>query len=92
MKKMGEMLMNGLVKSASKHGFKLKASGPPATPFLTFENEKNFKLSQAFAAECVKKGIFFHPHHNWFLCAAHQESDIRQTLAAADEVFSRLKK
>lgn len=91
MRKMGEMLARGLTKSAGKYGFKIKVSGPAAAPFISFEGEKNFALSQKFAVECVKRGVFFHPHHNWFLCAAHQEKDIKQTVEVADEAFSFIK-
>ncbi len=37
-------------------------------------------------------GIYLHPWHNMFICAAHSESDVRQTLAATDEAFDEVKK
>jgi glutamate-1-semialdehyde 2,1-aminomutase len=32
----------------------------------------------------------FHPHHNWFLSAAHTPEDIDSTLRMADEAFGVL--
>jgi glutamate-1-semialdehyde 2,1-aminomutase len=33
----------------------------------------------------------FHPHHNWFLSAAHSPDDIAATLHMADEAFAVIK-
>jgi len=35
----------------------------------------------------VGRGIYVHPWHNMFLCAAMTESDIDSAVAAADESF-----
>ncbi|MFH1067557.1 MAG: aminotransferase class III-fold pyridoxal phosphate-dependent enzyme [bacterium] len=91
MQRMGELLMGGLHELADKHGIPVRCSGPPSLPFLTFAEETNFYRSQRFAAECVKRGIFFHPHHNWFLCAAHQPKDVQETLQKADAAFEVIK-
>jgi glutamate-1-semialdehyde 2,1-aminomutase len=36
----------------------------------------------------IQRGIYFHPWHNMFLCSAMTESDIAQTLAAADDALA----
>lgn len=87
MQSMGEALMSGLQARASKHGLQIRASGPSSMPLMTFANETNLKRQQRFCAEAVHRGVFFHPHHNWFLCAAHRQKDIEQALEAADEAF-----
>jgi glutamate-1-semialdehyde 2,1-aminomutase len=86
-KELGEALMKGLADKAGKHGLKASLTGPPAIPFMKFANETNFHRSQFFCAECARRGVFFHPHHNWFLSAAHTHQDIAQTLDVADEAF-----
>ena len=43
--------------------------------------------ARRFAARTIRRGVFFHPHHNWFLCAAHQTADIDEALAASDAAF-----
>jgi hypothetical protein len=35
--------------------------------------------------------IFFHPHHNWFVCAAMKETDILKTIAVASVCFKLTK-
>jgi glutamate-1-semialdehyde 2,1-aminomutase len=36
----------------------------------------------------LARGIYMHPWHNMFLCAAMTEADIDATLAAADAAFA----
>ncbi|MCD6281067.1 MAG: aminotransferase class III-fold pyridoxal phosphate-dependent enzyme [Deltaproteobacteria bacterium] len=91
-KERGLSLTNGLKELATSHGLKVTISGPPAIPFMTFSNENNFMRSQLFCAECAKMGVFFNPHHNWFMSAAHTEEDIKKTLDKADKAFKEVKK
>ncbi|HDP26245.1 MAG TPA: aminotransferase class III-fold pyridoxal phosphate-dependent enzyme [Deltaproteobacteria bacterium] len=87
----GEALMEGLQEQASSHGLSVTLSGPPSIPFMTFANEKNFMRSQLFCAQCALRGVFFHPHHNWFLSTAHTEKDIHKTLNVTDTAFKIVK-
>ena len=82
--RMGARLREGMTALAAKHGLPIRYTGMDAMPFLTFADERNFFRSQTFCREAVRRGVFFHPHHNWFLCAAHQEADIDEALAASD--------
>lgn len=84
---LGESLCRGLHARAKKHGFEIHTSGPPALPFMTFAEETNLHRSQSFATEVIRRGVFIHPHHNWYLCAGHSESDIEDALEVADEAF-----
>ena len=87
----GEFLCNGLRERAAKNGLQVTVSGPPAMPFITFSNETNLHRSQRFVIESIKRGVFIHPHHNWFLCAAHGSADIEKTLDVVDEAFHCVK-
>jgi glutamate-1-semialdehyde 2,1-aminomutase len=91
MQKMGMLLTEGLQQRATKHGLQVRNSGPPSLPYLTFSNEKNFLRQQRFCTETVRRGVFFHPHHNWFISAALKERDVEQALRAADEAFAIVK-
>ena len=88
---MGTMLMKGLTERAKAHGLQVTCTGPPSIPFMRFANESNFVRQQVFCAEATRRGAFLHPHHNWFLSAAHTEADIEETLAIADEAFAVVK-
>ena len=84
---LGERLMQGLVAAASEYGYTAITSGPAALPLLTFENDPGLNLQQWFCVEMVRRGIFLHPHHNWFISAAHSIQDVDHTIATAIEVF-----
>jgi glutamate-1-semialdehyde 2,1-aminomutase len=88
----GQSLCAGLRERAANHGLRVRVSGPAALPFMTFADETNLHRSQHFAQEAMNRGVFFHPHHNWFLCAAHGQSDVEQALDVADEAFASVKK
>jgi glutamate-1-semialdehyde 2,1-aminomutase len=89
MDRLGRLLREGLGGQARSHGLEIRQSGPPAIPFLTFAaDEGRFARSRLFCTECCRRGVYFHPHHNWFLSAAHTEADIRRTLEVTDEAFS----
>jgi len=92
MDKIGNMLMDGLKQLASNHGLQVTTSGPGAIPYMTFSNEKDFRRMQLFSAEATKRGVFLHPHHNWFVSTAHTEDDIKETLEIADFAFGIVKK
>ena len=83
----GAALREGMERLAAKHGLPVRYTGADAMPFLSFAQERNFFRSQRFCREAVKRGVFFHPHHNWFLSSAHSPADIEETLAAADAAF-----
>ncbi|MEO1964677.1 aminotransferase class III-fold pyridoxal phosphate-dependent enzyme [Hyphomonas sp.] len=89
---LGTRLRNGLGLLARNHGFGLKQTGPVQMPQILFEEDKDFRVGYAWAAECVERGAYIHPYHNQFICGAHTEKDIEDTLAAADEAFSVVKK
>ena len=92
MTKMGEMLKEGLRKRADAHALQIQMTGPATLPFMTFANERDFRRSQCFSAECAKRGVLLHPHHNWFMMYSHEETDIQQALDVADEAFGVVKK
>ncbi len=89
--RMGTRLREGMTALAAKHGVPVRYTGMEAMPFLSFADERNFFRSQTFCREAVRRGVFFHPHHNWFLCAAHREADIDEALAASDAAFEIVK-
>ncbi len=88
MQRIGERFTAGLRAGAEKHGLRVNCSGPPAIPFMSFAADTGWQRQRDFCAEMARRGVFLHPHHNWFLCAAHTEADIDGALAAADAAFA----
>jgi len=87
----GTRFREGLYQQARSLGLPITQSGPPAIPFLTFDNDQAFERSRLWAGECARRGVFLAPFHNWFLCAAHGEADIDEALVATEGAFKVVK-
>jgi glutamate-1-semialdehyde 2,1-aminomutase len=92
MMKMGEMLNAGLQKLGEKYGYPMKLTGPASIPYLVLEDDPNLRKIQNFCAQVTRRGSFFHPHHNWFLSAAHTKKDIDQTLNHCEDALKAMGK
>lgn len=88
----GTKLMRGLEDLGNRYGLEIKTSGTPGLPFMHFRDDPDFYLQQAFCAEVTRRGSFLHPHHNWFISAAHEEKDINETLNHAEAALKAVKK
>jgi len=87
----GQRLCEGLTDCAASHGLQLTCSGHPAMPFVRFTNDPDLYRSQVWCAEMTRRGIFVHPHHNWFVSTAHTQDDVKRTLDVADVAFGIVK-
>jgi len=84
---LGGRLMKGLEQAAAAQGVRVTLSGPPAMPFMTFAEDPGFEKGRFFCGEAARRGIFFHPHHNWFVCAALTDADLQKTMEVSEECF-----
>jgi glutamate-1-semialdehyde 2,1-aminomutase len=88
MARMGAALRAGMERQAAAHRLEIRYTGPPALPFLTFAaDEGSFARSRTFAAACAARGVYLHPHHNWFLSAAIGGREVARVLEVTDEAF-----
>ena len=92
MRETGTLLLDGLVELGQRYGLEVTASGPPAIPFMRFTEDSDLFWQQIFCSEVTRRGSFFHPHHNWFISAAHEKKDIDETLNHAEAAIKALKK
>jgi glutamate-1-semialdehyde 2,1-aminomutase len=60
-------------------------------PLILFNDDPDFRIGYGWASEMVKRGIYVHPWHNMFLCAAMTDADIDQALEAAEGAFKTMK-
>ncbi len=81
---MGQALRDGLAELAQRHGLGLRQTGPVQMPMILFEDDTDFRKGELFCRSALAEGVYFHPRHNMFLCAAHGEAEIAEALAAAD--------
>jgi glutamate-1-semialdehyde 2,1-aminomutase len=89
---LGKRLGSGLVQLAAVNGLQVAVTGPPALPYMTFEGDEDMNLMRTFCREMIARGVFLHPFHNWFVCAAHTEDDIDEALEKADHAFREAEK
>jgi glutamate-1-semialdehyde 2,1-aminomutase len=91
MVRVGSMLRQGLAQQARAGGLRITQSGPVQLPFLSFDADdleaREVPRARLFCSEAVKRGVYFHPTHNWFLSAAHTPEDIERTLAVTGVAF-----
>jgi len=88
---LGERLRNGLAERATAAGFSLRQTGPVTMPLFLFDDDPDLRKGFCFSSEMLSRGVYVHPWHNMFLCAAMTEADIGQALDAAEGAFAALK-
>jgi glutamate-1-semialdehyde 2,1-aminomutase len=92
MERSGQRLRSGLDAQARAHGFALRQTGPVVMPMVLFEDDGSFEKVRAFVGEAIRRGVYLHPFHNMFICAAHDDAAIDQSLEATDLAFAALRK
>lgn len=85
---MGQRFREGLDQAAGRHGYRLRQTGPAQMPMVLFDGDKDLAVGNAFCAAALRHGIYLHPRHNMFFCAAHEAADIDRALEAADRAFA----
>lgn len=80
---MGRSLVEGLSNIFHEESVEAEVIGVPPLPLIKFiDKDKRVRegLKTAFFSETTKRGILFHPNHNWFLSLAHTQEDVDKTL------------
>ena len=88
---LGEALRAGLAERADAHGLGFRQSGPVTMPLFLFDDDADMRKGFLWSSEMLARGVYVHPWHNMFLCAAMTRADIDQALDAADGAFKTLK-
>lgn len=93
----GKRLCDGLIALGEKHGLPMKATGPGCAPFVRIADESNFQKQQAWTIAAMQPqadtpAAFFHPHHNWFVNAAHTDAEIDLALTIADSALAETRR
>ncbi|MFJ8911107.1 aminotransferase class III-fold pyridoxal phosphate-dependent enzyme [Amycolatopsis sp. NPDC102389] len=90
MDRAGQRLRDGLDAQAKRHGLEVNQTGPVQMPLLTFAGDPEFTVATRWAREAATRGVYLHPTHNWFLSAAHTESDIDEILDRTEDAFAAI--
>ena len=88
---LGERLRSGVAERAEAAGFSLRQTGPVTMPLFLFDDDPDLRKGFCFSSEMLERGVYVHPWHNMFMCAAMTEADIDGALAAAEGAFGALK-
>jgi len=88
---LGHRLRAGLAERASAHGLGLRQTGPVTMPLFLFEDDPDLRQGFFWSSEMLRRGVYVHPWHNMFLCAAMTEADMDLAVEAADGAFAALK-
>ena len=89
-KDLGRRFQAGLRDQAKAHRLAASVTGHPAMPYLTFTDDPTREKNRFFCGEAAKRGIFLHPHHNWFISAALTDAELSRTLEVTDLCFKLL--
>jgi glutamate-1-semialdehyde 2,1-aminomutase len=87
---LGLRLRDGLAERASAAGFGLRQTGPVTMPLFLFDDDPDLRKGYCWSSAMLERGVYVHPFHNMFLCAAMTEADIDLALDAAEGAFKVL--
>lgn len=89
---LGQRLRDGLAERATAAGYSFRQTGPVTMPLFLFDDDPDLRKGFCFSSEMLARGVYVHPWHNMFLCAAVTEADIDGALDAAEGAFGVLKR
>jgi len=89
--RLGQTLRDGLAERAAAKGFGFRQTGPVQMPLFLFDDDPDLRLGFAWCNAMLARGVYTHPWHNMFLCAAMTEADIDLTLNAAEAAFAQVR-
>lgn len=90
--RLGQRLRDGLAERADASGFGFRQTGPVQMPLFLFDGDRDQRFGFAWCSHMLDQGVYMHPWHNMFLCAAMTDADIDLTLDAAERAFGQLRK
>jgi glutamate-1-semialdehyde 2,1-aminomutase len=75
---------------ANKYDYPLKMTGPASMPYPWFDGDDDLFLLQNFCRLAAGEGLFFHPHHNWFISNAHNKESLGAALDRVEQIFEKM--
>jgi glutamate-1-semialdehyde 2,1-aminomutase len=90
--RLGAQLREGLAKASAAHGYALRQTGPVQMPQILIDGDGDFRRGFAVASEMIQRGVYLHPWHNNFVCAALSEADVAFAVGVAEEAFAAVRK
>ena len=88
---LGHRLRDGLHARAQEAGFSLRQTGPVQMPLFLLDDDPDLRRGFFWSQQMLKRGVYTHPWHNMFLCAAMTPADIDRAIDAAGDAYAALK-
>ena len=85
----GKYFCSKLEGIAQEFGIKLKMTGVPSMPYPWIEGDENLYQIQGLCKFAAAEGLYFHPHHNWFISNALSYEDLDQAIFIAKKAFGK---
>ncbi|ESW61752.1 MAG: glutamate-1-semialdehyde 2,1-aminomutase [Rhodobacter sp. CACIA14H1] len=85
---MGNRFRKGLDEAAARHGYRLRQTGPVQMPMVLVDGDQDLRIGNALCLAALRHGVYLHPKHNMFLCAAHTAADIDRAVEGVDRAFA----
>jgi glutamate-1-semialdehyde 2,1-aminomutase len=86
----GKYFSQGMCAKAKKYNLPLNMSGPYSMPYPCFDGDESLFRIQKFCEIAAGKGLYFHPHHNWFISNAHSKADLDLAIDLADQAMCQM--
>jgi glutamate-1-semialdehyde 2,1-aminomutase len=86
----GSFFAKGMEELANKYDYPLKMTGPASMPYPWFDGDDDLFLLQNFCRLAAGEGLFFHPHHNWFISNAHNKESLGAALDRVEQIFEKM--
>ena len=59
-------------------------------PYPFIENDDNLFKIQEFCRLCAGEGLYFHPHHNWFISNSHSYESLDLAIERTSRALEKL--
>ncbi len=53
-------------------------------PMVLVDGDQDLRIGNALCLAALRHGVYLHPKHNMFLCAAHTAADIDRAVEGVD--------
>ena len=87
----GKSFCEQLESVAHKFGIPLHMTGVTSMPYPWIEGDDDLYQIQALCKIASSHGLYFHPHHNWFISNAMSNEDLAQAIYLAGKAFEQYK-
>ena len=85
----GNIFCEQLESIAQQFGIPLKMTGVQSMPYPWIEGDDDHYQIQSLCKIAASFGLYFHPHHNWFISDAMTNNDLEQAISLSAQAFQQ---